>query len=187
MKIAQVPLDIAQEAVDRNVPGTSGFDTSNHGAGFGAWLSSLMSLAMALASLLVLFYLLWGAFEWITSSGDKGKLEKARQRMTGAVTGMIVLSAVTSLFILIQQFLGIQIFTFVGLGTGGNGGGGQAQSCTITGSPVSDGGAGDYCTQGAAMVQCVGPDAYLNYNHYTPCYCIEGSEYQRPGYDFGGC
>ena len=190
MKLAQVQLDIAQEAVDREVPGTTNLDPANHGSGFGALIGGIMSFAMAIAALFVLFYLIWGAFEWVTSGGDKGKLEKARQRIFGAVTGIIVLSAVTALFILIQQFLGISVLTFPGLGTasgGGNGGGGNGGSCTITGSQLNDGGAGGYCTQGAAMVKCMGPDEHLDYNHYDPCSCVDGSQYERSGYDFSGC
>lgn len=189
MKIAQVNLDIIGEAKDRELPGTENIQTDNLGSGFAPLVGSILSFAMLIAALLVLFYLIWGAFEWITSSGDKGKLEKARQRMMGAVTGIIVLAAVTALFMIIQQFLGISVFTFAGsTANGGGGGGGTAQdTCVITDSQVNDGGAGNYCTQGAAMVRCMGPDEHLNYNHYDPCSCVDGAQYQRSGYDFSGC
>ncbi|MCA9368851.1 MAG: hypothetical protein H6773_04535 [Pseudomonadales bacterium] len=190
MKLAQVQLDIAQEAVSRGVPGTTNLDPANHGSGFGALIGGIMSFAMAIAALLVLFYLIWGAFEWVTSAGDKGKLEKARQRIMGAITGIIVLSAVTALFILVQQFLGITVLSFPSLGIaggGGNGGGGNNDICTITGNPVNAGGPAGYCSQGNAFVQCFGPDENYNYNHYDPCYCEDGAQYQLPGYNFGKC
>lgn len=191
MKLAQVELDIIGAAKDKELPGTEYIETDNIGSGFGPWLSSIMSFAMLIAAILVLFYLIWGAFEWITSAGDKSKLEKARQKITGAVTGIIVLAAVTAIFMVIQQFLGIQVFTFTGStasGGGGTGGGGNQQgNCVITGTPVSDGGNGEYCSQGIAMVQCFGPDSHLGYNHYDPCYCQDGSQYQLPGYDFSRC
>lgn len=186
MKIAQVNLDIIGEAKDRELPGTENISTDNLGSGFAPLVGSILSFAMLIAALLVFFYLIWGAFEWITASGDKGKLEKARQRMMGAITGIIVLSAVTALFMVIQQFLGIQVFTFAGTTAGGGNGGGNG-TCQITGTPVSDGGAGGYCSQGIAMVECVGPDSHLNYNHYDPCYCQDGAQYQLPGYDFSRC
>lgn len=190
MKLAQVELDIIGAAKDKNLPGTENIQTDNIGSGFGPLVSSIMSFAMLIAAILVLFYLIWGAFEWITSAGDKGKLEKARQRITGAVTGIIVLAAVTAIFMVIQQFLGIQVFTFTGSTAGGGTGGGSGTeqgNCVVTGSPVSDGGTGGYCSQGIAMVQCFGPDNHLDYNHYDPCSCQDGSQYQLAGYDFSRC
>lgn len=113
MKLAQVELDIIGAAKDKNLPGTAHIETDNIGSGFAPWLGSIMSFAMLIAALLVFFYLLWGGFEWVTSGGDKGKLEKARQRITGAVTGIVILASVTAIFMVIQQFLGIQVLTFV--------------------------------------------------------------------------
>lgn len=82
--------------------------------GFGDLLSSLLSGAMVLAALVAFMFLLWGAFEWITSEGDKSKLESARNRITQALVGLIVLAATTALFILLQQFLGICVLNFGG-------------------------------------------------------------------------
>jgi len=191
MKLAQVQLDCAQKAVDNAVPGTASLDPANHASGFGPLVGSIMSFIMLIAALLVFFYLIWGGIEWITSAGDKSKLEKARQRITGAVTGIIVLSAVTALFMIVQQFLGIQVFTFLGSptanGGGGAGGGGGQASCTVTEQTVSAGGSAGYCSQGIAMVQCFGSDSHLSYNHYDPCFCQDGAQYQISGYDFSKC
>ncbi len=55
------------------------------------------------------------------------------------------------------------------------------------GSKVNDGGSGNYCTSGAAIVECHGPDSHANYNHYDPCSCTEGSDKQKPGIDFSTC
>lgn len=48
---------------------------------------------IAIGGLLVLVFFLWGAFEWITSQGDSGKLQQARNRMINAVIGLIILVA----------------------------------------------------------------------------------------------
>lgn len=119
MKLAQVNLDFAQQAVDQEVPGTANLDPANHASGFGALIGSILSFSMLIAAILVLLYLIWGAFEWITSQGDKSKLESARQKITGAILGIVVLATVLALFMVVQQFLGIEVFTFIG-GSGGS-------------------------------------------------------------------
>ena len=192
MKLAQVTLDFAQEAIDKEVPGTANLDAANHASGLGPLLGSIFSFVMLIAAILVIFYLIWGAFEWITSAGDKGKLEKARQRITGAILGIVVLGSVIAIFMVVQQFLGIEAFTFVGAsgGTSSGGGGGAAVAdgaCVVNGSMLNDGGAGNYCTQGAAIVRCFPPEGSYASNHYNPCSCVDGSQYERPGYNFGSC
>ena len=195
MKLAQVTLDFAQEAIDKQVPGTANLDAANHASGFGPLMSSIFSFVMLIAAILVLFYLIWGAFEWITSAGDKGKLEKARQRISSAVLGIIVLGSVVAIFMIVQQFLGITVFTFIGssgstsggASSGGSGGGAAVAdgACVVDGSLLNDGGVGNYCTQGAAIVKCYPPEGSYLSNHYNPCSCVDGSQYERPGYTFG--
>lgn len=51
----------------------------------------LWANAMTIGAIMVIGYFLWGAVEWITSGGDTGKLDKARQKMTHAAIGMIIL------------------------------------------------------------------------------------------------
>lgn len=54
--------------------------------------------ALIVGTILVLFYLLWGAFDWITGGGDQDKLDKARQKMTNAVLGIVIMVAALGLF-----------------------------------------------------------------------------------------
>lgn len=72
----------------------------------GSVLSSVLNLIVVIAALLVLFYLILGGIEWITSGGDKGKTEGARNKITSAVIGIIVLAASYAIFRLIITFLG---------------------------------------------------------------------------------
>jgi len=61
---------------------------------------------------LVFAFLIWGAIEWITSAGDKGKMESARNKISNAIVGLVILAAVTAIFLVLQQFLGIEVLTF---------------------------------------------------------------------------
>ena len=98
-------LDIAKEAVNQKTPGATNLTSAD--AGFGKLMSGLMSFIMTIGTILVLVYLLWGSIEWITSGGDKGKVETARTKITNAVIGLIVLGASTAILVLVQNFLGM--------------------------------------------------------------------------------
>ena len=78
---------------------------------FGTIITGLLQIVMAIAALLVFLYLIWGAITWITSGGDKGKTEEARNRITAAVIGLIVLAAAYAILQIVLQFLGIDSLT----------------------------------------------------------------------------
>lgn len=66
------------------------------------------NLLIVVAAIAVIFYLLWGAFEYITSSGDSAKADKARQKMTNAFIGIIlVIGAFTIWIVVVRDILGI--------------------------------------------------------------------------------
>lgn len=78
-------------------------------------ISSLLSVALIIAAVLVLLYLVWGAIEWISSGGDSGKIEKARNRIMQAIIGLIVLAAVIAVLALIQTLLGVTLIKMTGI------------------------------------------------------------------------
>jgi hypothetical protein len=69
-------------------------------------INSVLTIVMVVAALLVFFYLIWGGIEWITSGGDKGQTEKARNKITAAVIGLIILAASYAILNLALSFLG---------------------------------------------------------------------------------
>ena len=104
-------LDIAESAVSQGLPGATSADPQEN---FGNMLGSIMSGIMVIGALLVLLYLIWGGIEWITSGGDKGKVENARNKITQAIIGLIVLAASTAIFMMLQTILDICIISFSG-------------------------------------------------------------------------
>ncbi len=72
----------------------------------GKLISALLNLVMVIAAILVFLYLIWGGIEWITSGGDKSKTEGARNKITAAVIGLIVLAASYAVLQLALNFLG---------------------------------------------------------------------------------
>lgn len=85
----------------------------------GGLLESVLNFVMVIAALLVFFYLIWGGIEWISSGGDKGKTESARNKITAAVIGLIILAASYAIFIVVLNFLGFgtieEAFTLNGI------------------------------------------------------------------------
>jgi len=81
---------------------------------FGAWLGRILNGAMVIAAILLLLYLLWGGISWISAGGDSSKIQAARERITQAVIGIVVLAASIAIFMLIQRILSINIIDFNG-------------------------------------------------------------------------
>ena len=85
-------------------------DFDNPGPGFFQTFSSLwdklLQFVMAIGLLMVFLYLIWGGIDWITSGGDKGKTEGARNKITAAVIGLIVLAAAYAILTIVVGFLG---------------------------------------------------------------------------------
>lgn len=74
----------------------------------GKLINALLQIVMVIAALLVFLYLIWGGIEWISSGGDKGKTESARNKITAAVIGLIILAASYAILTLALKFIGIE-------------------------------------------------------------------------------
>lgn len=72
----------------------------------GHLISFILRIVMVVAVLLVLLEFIMGGIEWITSGGDKGKTESARNRIVAALVGILVLSAAYALTLLVAYVLG---------------------------------------------------------------------------------
>lgn len=97
-------------------PGTPG-DPSDPIGGLSKLISVGLQGTILIAALMALVYLLWGAIDWIASSGEKDKLLKAQNKMFQAVIGLIVLIAVFTVFTLVTgHILGNKIIDTSGGG-----------------------------------------------------------------------
>ena len=56
----------------------------------GNILTDALGIIFMLAAFLTFFWLVWGAFQFMTSSGDKQKVQEARSRITWAIVGLII-------------------------------------------------------------------------------------------------
>lgn len=92
--------------------------SKGYATNFGTMFSSILNVVMLIAAILVFAYMIWGGVEWITSGGDKGKAESARNKLTAAIIGLVIIAASYAVVTLVVQFLGFNdfndVFTNVG-------------------------------------------------------------------------
>lgn len=66
-------------------------EAAKSGSSFASYFITVWNAVIAIGGIFVLVFFVWGAVEWIASGGDKGKIESARNRITQAVVGLIIL------------------------------------------------------------------------------------------------
>lgn len=85
--------------------------TDSTGAGaISKFLSNAVILIYSIAAIVLLFMLLWGAFDWMTSGGEKEKLAAAQQRILNAIIGIILFAVAFAVLAIIGQFTGFTFF-----------------------------------------------------------------------------
>lgn len=79
------------------------------GVPVGKVLGFIVGAAVTFGIIAALLFIVLGAFQWITSGGDKTKVESARNHIVAAIVGLviIVLSLVIINFVL--QLLGVNL------------------------------------------------------------------------------
>src|SRR3990167_5020712 len=103
MKLAQ-----ANNVINLGPP--NGFTVLN-GLTIGGVISFLVAAVLILAGVLF-FMLVIGGIQWIMSGGDKAKTEEARNRITAALIGLIIVFAAWAIIILVQNVFGVSLLNF---------------------------------------------------------------------------
>jgi hypothetical protein len=76
----------------------------------GGIVSGLIRLILVIAALVFFFILVIGGIRWIASGGDKAQTEGARNQITSALVGLVIVFAAWAIVQLINTFFGINIF-----------------------------------------------------------------------------
>ena len=56
----------------------------------GRIVGTVIQFLLIAAVVVALFYLIYGGIRWITSGGDKGKVDEARKHVIAAIVGLII-------------------------------------------------------------------------------------------------
>jgi len=99
-------IDIAyaqlQPQKDSTIEKQFDFARSYGFSSLGDFTHRLTPLAFSIAALMVVFYFIIGAFELITSQGDKAHIVSARSKIYHSIIGFILLIAI---FVLMQYLI----------------------------------------------------------------------------------
>lgn len=133
MSLLQLTINLKDKAIEEELPYAVEGDNN-----FGDLLSHVLEIALMVGALLLLLYLIWGGIEWITAAGDSSKVGKARDKITQAVIGIIVLASTVAIFIFVQNMLGFCALKFGGSCSGGSDRGGGRTIITCSRPPMSE-------------------------------------------------
>lgn len=86
-----ITIQVAESDIGFKIPGLADI------------LTFVIRIFFVIAGLVALLYLLLGAFSWITSSGEEEAVGKARQKITAAVIGVILIVAVLAIIVTLEQ------------------------------------------------------------------------------------
>lgn len=78
--------------------------------GISSFLSNLIILIYSIATVVLIFMLLWGGFEWLISGGDKEHLANAQKRILNAIIAIIIFAAAFAIIAILGQFTGFKFF-----------------------------------------------------------------------------
>lgn len=70
----------------------------------------IVNILLIIAIVLALIYLVYGGIKWITSGGDKGKVDAARSHITAAIVGLIIALAAYLILNVVTYFVTGQTF-----------------------------------------------------------------------------
>ena len=75
----------------------------------GSVVSSAVTIILIIATLIALFFLIWGGVRWILSGGDKAKVEEARKTIIGAIIGLIIAFLAYFILTLVLGIFGLSL------------------------------------------------------------------------------
>ena len=74
---------------------------------FGGVVGSVIQLVFVVSVVFALFYLIYGGFRWLVSTGDKANVSAAREHIVAAVIGLVVIFLAYFILNIILGFFGV--------------------------------------------------------------------------------
>jgi hypothetical protein len=91
-------------------PQITNFTGAGGTAGLSNFLTNVIKLIFMVSAIAFLFMVVLGAFQWLTSGGDKEAISKARSRIVTAIVGIALLAVAFFIMQIVGQLLGFQFF-----------------------------------------------------------------------------
>jgi hypothetical protein len=101
--LAQIKNPVLPKSIGEAAAGTQG----EGGKVIGMLVGNIVGGIMIIAFLMALLFIILAGVSWITAGGDKAQLESARNKITNAIIGLIIIAAVWGIMNLLGPFLGL--------------------------------------------------------------------------------
>lgn len=75
----------------------------------GGIVAGFIRLSVVIAAVIFFFILVIGGIRWIASGGDKAQTEGARNQITAALVGLVIVFAAWAILALIKVFFGLDV------------------------------------------------------------------------------
>lgn len=75
----------------------------------GNLVSNVISVAFIVAAIATFAFLVIGGMNWLTSGGDKAKIETAQKMISNALIGLAIVAASYAIYTLVLNFFGIDL------------------------------------------------------------------------------
>lgn len=75
----------------------------------GGIVGAAVTFILVIAVLIALFFLILGGIRWITSGGEKAKVDSARQTITAAIIGLVIAFLAFFILSLALSFFGLSL------------------------------------------------------------------------------
>ncbi len=99
---------LAQTNINLKVPG--GNTGAVNSLTIGQVIGALIKISLVIAAIVFFFMLVVGGIRWIMSGGDKGQTEAARNQITAALIGLVIVFAAWAIAQLVGTFFGVDVF-----------------------------------------------------------------------------
>lgn len=102
MKILLAQNEIINKAISSSVP-------TDPGRGLAFYIATLWQTVITVGGLAFIIYLVWGGIEYLTSGGDKARVDDAQKKITSSLIGIVILVASYGITYFVQQVFKINI------------------------------------------------------------------------------
>lgn len=75
----------------------------------GHLVSNVVSAAFIISGIAFFIMLVMGGMEYLTSGGDKAKVEAASKRITAALIGLAIVASSYAVYVIVLEFFGINL------------------------------------------------------------------------------
>lgn len=96
-----------------NLKPSSGLAANFTNLNVGQIIAGFITLVIVVAAVVFFIVLVIGGVRWIMSGGDKAQTEAARNQITAALVGLVIVFAAWAIAQLIGTFFGVSIFELV--------------------------------------------------------------------------